>query len=172
MDTISTATSGPALEAADLIWLDGLKPGLVSRAVAFLERNSIHAPRGTGGGRQPVVTGSQIRNLLAAAQSGSPFAILVNFLRYQIGRGSRGWADAPSGEALAAILSPEPGPASAGRNDGDEAGRSLAALCAAQAGNRGKLMLYLLEAQVAAQFLGFLIREYTYRCKLAGTSAT
>jgi hypothetical protein len=171
MDTVSTATSGPVLESADLIWLDGLKPSLVSRAVAFLERNSIHSPKNPGG-RQPIVTGSQIRNLLAAAQSGSPFAILVNFLRYQIGRGTRGWADAPSGEALALILAPEKGSEPAAGKDGNEEGRSLAALCAVQAGNRGRLMLYLLEAQVAAQFLGFLIREYTYRCKLAGTSAT
>lgn len=149
------------LTAADLAWLDSIKPDLVGRAENFLESHNISRPSEKNR-KNPVVSGSQLRNLLAAAQSGSPFAVLVNFLRYQIGRGNRGWDDTSSGETLVLYLS-----AKEKSRDGRE---SLAMLCDEKARGYAPAHRYLLEAQVAAQFFGFLIREYTYRCKLEGTT--
>lgn len=151
-----TATT---LTASDLAWLERIKPELVSRAENFLETHRIFRKHEKNR-NNPVVSGSQLRNLLAAAQSGSPFAILVNFLRYQIGRGGRGWDDTSSGRALVEYLSPQV----------PEGNKSLAILCNEKTRGYEPAHRYLLEAQVAAHFFGFLIREYTYRCKLEGTT--
>lgn len=142
-----------------LAWIDRQKPALVGVAEGFLSQHHIFErpePKDNklrdnkAKDNKPRVSGSQLRLLLNAAQSGSPVAVLVNLLHYQVGRGSRGWGDQQSGEALAKTLR--------------ESVSDLAQTCGASGDD-----LFEVEARVAALLLGFLIREYTYGCKQAGT---
>jgi hypothetical protein len=142
-------------------WIERKKPTLVGWAEAYLDKNQIYKPkpsreRGNHGepAKQstPVVSGSQLRNLLSAAQAGSSLAVLVNFLRYQIGRKDKGWPDRGSGEALEKLL----------RED-------LKGLAAQAEKVRADDDHFEVEPHLAAQLLGFIIREYTYRCAVAGT---
>lgn len=156
-----------------LTWLEKQKPRLVARAERFVldtklfEANAKTADRPKGE-RDPHVKTSQIRNLLGAAQAGEPLAVLVNFLRYQLGR-RKGWPHEDSGQALEALFT------------GDlralvEEWRAADAAAAAEAQRESKADpeseaddRYEVESYLAAQLLGFIVREYTYRCALAGT---
>ncbi len=101
-----------------------------------------------------IINGSNNRgaSLLSAAQARNSLAVLVNFLRYQIGRGRQGWADKKSGLGLGELLEKEVGERVAGT---EASGKER----------------YRLEARVAALLFGYLIREYTFRCHQAGTSS-
>lgn len=143
-------------------WLEVQKNELVGVAEKLVCETRLEAPASEGdeqedpaarrGGPQdakpepPAVTPSQIRNLLAAAQNGSPLAILTNFLRYQHGRRKNGWNHKQSFEALQEVFT----------NDLPERCKKISiALSIEQRLDA--------EARIAAQFLGFLSREYTYR---------
>lgn len=148
-----TATTGdpttrePAARAPSTrAFVEQRQPRFVAQAEAFLDQHPIH----TGDGGRPRVSGTQLRNLLAAAQSGSPVAILRNFLHYQMGREkkSQAWNDSPSGHALIALLE-------------REVEKPVAELAL------GEALRFALEAELAAQLLGFLSREYTYRAAIA-----
>lgn len=128
-----------------MTWLEHQKPGLVKLAEDFVQETKLEVQS---------VSPSQLRNLLSAAQSGSSLALLVNFLRYQIGRGSRGWKHQPSGLKLEKLLGgkllklSEQGSKACGHTEKDVA-------------------TYELQALLAAQFFGFLIRDFTYRSAVA-----
>jgi len=134
-------------------WIEQQKPRLVRWAEDFVDTTKLYrATRKTAskdpGWRTPEVRANQLRNLLSAAQSGSPLAVLVNFLRYQIGRQNQGWAHRESGKELDALLT-------------EKLGKLIPERLAEHR--------YQLEAHLAAQLLGFIIRHYTYQCSLAGT---
>lgn len=116
-------------------------PHFVSEAEGFLERFPIYSP-----GHKPRVSTSQLKNLLAAAQGGSPVAILRNFLHYQMGRDKKSlaWNDHDSAHGLIALLEREV----------EKPVKDL---------GLGEDERYRLEAELAAQLIGFLSREYTYR---------
>lgn len=142
------------MQAETLVWLESQKPTLVKAAEKYLKLNPIFEAQ--EGKRKAKISNSQLRNLLAAAQNGSSIEVLINFLRYQIGRGGRGWPELRAGDNLISELE-----------------RLLADIHArwpAHAENRQDDLLTL-EAKYAAQYLGFLIRDFTYRCKVAGTEA-
>lgn len=143
----------------DLGWVDRQQPKLVGWAETYVADAKIHEPQDERRGNKPKVSGSQLRNLLNSATQGSSLAVLRNFLRYQIGRGGKGWGDEPSGEALLSILDEKIGPLCRGRHTDQEA----------ESGEAQGQHRIELEADVASKFFGFVIREYTYRCKLAGT---
>lgn len=137
-----------------LAWIERQKPALVGLAEGFLIQHRIYAPAPSEAHKQrpPArVSGSQLRTLLNAAQSGSPVAVLVNLLHYQVGRGARGWDDKASGDALAVLLRD-----------------SVSALVKASGANGDGV--FEVEARVSALLLGFVIREYTYCCKREGTN--
>lgn len=154
-----------------LAWIERQKPQLVGWAEKFVQDTKLYEekPRKNGHGpaaerdhdgdeeerkkKHPQVSRSQLRNLLSAAQSGSAIAVLVNFLRYQMGRESRPWKHRESGEGLERLLLDE-----------------LQGLVDKAIPSRQTEERYELEAHLAAQLLGFIIREYTYRCSLEGTT--
>lgn len=144
----------------NLSWVEARQPQLVRWAEDYVQTTKLyerHNPKK----RNPRVSGSQLRNLLNAATQGSSLAVLVNFLRYQIGRDKRGWPHEESGTALADLL-----------------GERLKSLCAERMGGSHATpagadpaeVQIEFEAQMAARLLGYVIREYTYRCKLANTN--
>jgi hypothetical protein len=138
-----------------LSWIDEQKPALVGAAERYIQDNPIYAPDpGRREARRPParVSGSQLRNLVNAAQTGSPLAVMVNLLRYQIGRGGRGWKDKDSGQALERVLVSEVKTRAESAPGSDEGVR------------------YAVESRLAALLLGYIVREFTYRCELAGTS--
>lgn len=139
-----------------LSWIEKQKPELVGWAEKYVQGTKLFEPKG-GRGKQPKVSGSQLRNLLNAAQGGSPLAVIINLLRYQIGRGGRGWPEKPSGQTLESLFTGKLRPLIKSGVESLETPDREAAL-------------YELESQVTAQLLGFIIREYTYRCALEGTS--
>lgn len=130
-------------------FIEKRSPHLVQVAEEFLQQHKIYLPAG-----KPVVSGTQLRNLLAAAQSGSPVAVLRNFLHYQMGRDqrSRAWADSASGHALIGLLEKE-----VAKPVADQVG-------AATTEDEAR---FRLEAELASQLLGFLHREYTYQAAVA-----
>lgn len=135
-----------------LSWIEQQKPDLVAAAEVYLEEHQIYKP----GKRKdkPRISGSQLRNLLNAAQAESSLAVLINFLRYQVGRGNKGWPDRRSGSALEALLKDKVGGLAGNGAKAHEADR------------------YGLEARLAALLLGYVIREYTFRCRQEGTSSS
>ena len=132
-----------------LTWIEKQKPTLVEWAEHYVKTSELHFPKNPGSSTARV-SGSQLRNLLAAAQSGSSLSILLNFLRYQMGR-RQGWGHTDSGQQLEELLEKQLGP-----------------LCKKVPAEQGA-DAYELQAHLAAQLLGFIIRDYTYRCKLKGT---
>jgi hypothetical protein len=133
-----------------LAWIEKQKPDLVRSAEDYVKQTKLFKRKGRGD--HPRVSGSQLRNLLSAAQSGSPLAVLINFLHYQIGRKNQGWADQRSGEELGKLLD-----------------KDIRRLSREGAKQKGAEDVYELESHLAAQLLGFVIREYTYRCSVEGT---
>jgi hypothetical protein len=135
-----------------LKWIEERKPDLVKAAESYLDSpdGRIYLPQEREP-KRPRVAGSQLRNLLSAAQSGSSLSVLINLLRYQIGRDSRGWGrgEQISGDALIQVLSRE------------VSGRS---------GEVDAAERHAVESRLAALLLGYLIREFTYRCKINGTT--
>lgn len=143
------------MNAETLTWIEDQKPDLVRSAEEYVKGFKLSEPRDVSRGRgfpKARVSGSQLRNLLSAAQSEGSLAVLINFLRYQIGRGRQGWEDQDSGRGLETLLEEQVGKRIA--DAGDKAGKKPR-----QA-----------EARLAALLLGYIIRDYTYRCQLAGTS--
>jgi hypothetical protein len=162
------------MKAETLSWIEEQEPELVRAAEKFVAEFDIHKPDpesresrhgraadGTrdGGTRaggdernKPRVSASQLRNLLKAAQGRSSLAVLVNFLRYQIGRKRNAWEDKRSGDALVDLLH-------------SEIGKRVESF-----GCHGRDR-YHLESRLAGLFLGFVLREYTYRCREARTSS-
>ena len=134
-----------------LAWIEQQKPNLVGWAEEYVNTTKLYEARDPNRGKQAWVSGSQLRNLLNTAQSGSSLAVLINFLRYQIGREKQGWTHRISGEELERLLREDLGKLATEGAEDDEAD------------------LHEVEAHLAAQLLGFVIREYTYRCALAGT---
>lgn len=139
-----------------LTWVEQQKPGLVARAEGYVKATKLHCatPKTQNkdkGKRTPEVKTNQLRNLLNAAQAGDPLALLINFLRYQVGRRSQGWKHETSAKALLKEFEDNLMPLCDGCLARDTEGR------------------FELEAHLAAQFLGFVIREYTYRCAEEGT---
>ena len=131
------------MNAETLQWIDEQKPALVLAARGYLQEHKIFEDREEKYDAR--VSSSQLRNLWNAAHSGSSLAVLTNFLRYQNGRGHRGWGDREAGEALETLLELEVGKRGGARLDA------------------GSPQRYALEAQLAALFFGFLIHEYTYQ---------
>ncbi|MFP3939775.1 MAG: hypothetical protein ACOC7L_00650 [Acidobacteriota bacterium] len=145
-------------------WIEAQKPSLVQAAEEYLNEAKIYLPKGGGGkggkgGRgggkrkDPRVSGSQLRNLLNVAQTERSVAVFRNFLRYQVGRGSRGWPDPASGEALESYVD-----------------RAIGKRSRSAAGQHG-VDARELEAELLPLLLGYVIREFTYRCAQNGTSA-
>ena len=155
-----------------MAWIEQQKPTLVVWAEDFVRSSKLYLnresdpepdssvlddPNRNKRHRQSaLVSSSQLRNLLNAAQQGTALRALVNFLRYQVGRGSSGWRHGSSAKKLEEMLLGK-----------------LKDLCAKGATDRATedAETYALEAQMSAQLLGFIIREYTYRCELAGTKS-
>ncbi len=135
-----------------LKWIEEQKPALVGAAEGYLDRDDsrIYAPQARDA-KKPRVAGSQLRNLLSAAQSGCPLSVLTNLLHYQIGRDGRGWGrdERKSGEALVQLLA-------------REISERVASVASAER--------HALESRLAALLLGYLVREFTYRCRIAGTT--
>lgn len=140
----------PELQA----WIEEQKPELVEAAERYVAESEIYLPtpqdqkKGGRRSKDPRVTGSQLRNLLNVALTERSLAVLKNFLRYQVGRQ---WKDGKAGDLLEQLLLRE------------IANRSQA---------RGKaegVSPREIEAALLPLLLGYIIREYTYRCKLAGT---
>lgn len=143
------------MNADTLAWIEDQKPDLVRSAESYVEEFKISDPReGSRGHGFPkaLISGSQLRNLLNASQSEGSLAVLVNFLRYQIGRGRQGWEDQRSGRGLETLLH-------------EQVGKRIA-----DAGDKAGNEPHQVESRLASLLLGFVIREYTYRCQLAGTS--
>ena len=148
-----------------LTWLEKQKPRLVRWAEGFVSDSKLYEanaktvnnPRGQ---REPHVKTNQIRNLLGAAQAGEPLAVLVNFLRYQRGR-RKGWPHEPSGQALEELFNKELSSLIDKRLGNLETSEAQAG---ASTDER-----YEVESYLAAQLLGFIVREYTYRCACVGT---
>jgi hypothetical protein len=140
------------MKAETLRWIEEQKPALVASAEQFLDRCPIHESKKPGG-KDPKIAGSQLRNLLNAAKSGESLVVIRNFLRYQIGRGSRGWGDTKSGEALVTLLDSDVGARVNGYAEIDASER------------------HAVEARLTALFFGYLIRHFTYKCRLVGTGA-
>lgn len=136
-------------------WIEEQEPELVRAAEKYVAEFDIHKadPQSRGPRNKARVSASQLRNLLNAAQGRSSLAVLVNFLRYQIGRGRQGWEDERSGNALVKLLE-------------DEVGRRVET--GSEVGGKDRCRL---ESRLAALLLGFVIREYTYRCREARTSS-
>ncbi len=127
-------------------WLEDRKPELVAAAEEYVDRSGIYLKRpGTAG--EPNVSSSQLRNLLNVAQSDRSLKVLVNFLRYQIGRRGRGWEHTASGKELESFLT----------------GR-IATLCSEEGAAHIGVSRRELEAALASLFLGYVIREYKYVC--------
>ena len=146
------------MNSRTLTWIEEQKPDLVEWAESYVDQSRLFAAtdrteRRPHGRKDPHVKTSQLRNLLNAAQAGSPLAVLLNFLRYQIGRGRQGWAHQPSGKQLETLLRDQLGPRCRDHADTLDA-----------PGDRHEL-----ESRMAAQLLGFIVREYTYRCAVEGT---
>lgn len=141
---------GPELQA----WIEEQKPELVAAAEAYVARSEIHLPmpqRDDHRGRPDKsarVSASQLRNLLNVALTEKSLPVLKNFLRYQVGRQ---WKDAKAGELLEEVLLREI----------VERGRKGAET------HRG--VPRQVEAALLPLLLGFVIREYTYQCKMKGT---
>lgn len=127
-------------------WIEEQKPALVAAAESYVDRSGIYVKR-EGRDGEPQVSGSQLRNLLGVVRSERSLKVLVNFLRYQIGRGRRGWEHRESGKRLETALT-----------DG------IASLCSDQEAARLATSRRELEAVLASLFLGYVIREYTYVC--------
>lgn len=152
------------------VWLERQKTELVKLAEEVVSQTRLHEPdserqrrnnverddeRTDGEPRlpAPAVSTNQIRNLLAAAQNGSPLAVLTNFLRYQRGRGRGAWEHQASFEALEKLF------------DQDLRSRceQLVKVLSAAEKTLSAEQRFDAEARLAAQLLGFLTREYTYR---------
>lgn len=153
-----------------IAWIERQKPALVGWAETYVRESKLYLAnendpepddavlddpgRRRRRRQRALVSASQLRNLLNAAQHGTSLKALVNFLRYQIGRGTGGWGHGRSARKLEKLILGE-----------------LRQLCDAGAEEhaKGDGEIYQLEANLAAQLLGFIVREYTYRCELAGT---
>ncbi len=129
-------------------WIEAQKPELVAAAERYVAESEIYLPMPQRRDRKARVTMSQLRNLLNVALSERSLPVLKNFLRYQIGRQ---WDDSRAGALLEEYLLREVGERS---RAGQEA--------------RGGEVREL-EAALLPLLLGFVIREYTYHCKLKGT---
>ncbi len=143
------------MNAETLTWIEDQKPNLVRSAESYIKEYKISEPREVSRGRgfpKARVSGSQLRNLLSASQSEGSLAVLVNFLRYQIGRGRQGWDDQDSGRGLESLLH-------------EQIGKRIT-----DAGDKAGSEPHQVESRLASLLLGYVIREYTYRCQLAGTS--
>lgn len=134
-----------------LKWIEERKPMLVGKAEEYVKQTQPH--KADSGGK--AVTSSQLRNLLAAAQAGQSVPLLVNLLRYQMGRRNNAWAHTRSGEALLALL-PE------------QASAPLAQRFPELTGTPAS---YAAQARVAALLLGYIVREFTYCAKLEHAAA-
>ncbi len=158
------------MKTETLTWIDQQKPDLVARAEKYLDEHKIYQPKYCDPewqkkkgappkkpsclqdlpeeAKKPIISNNQLRNLLNAAQAGNPISVQVNFLRFQIGRQKNAWPDANSGEALITLLENL-------RTSSKKAvlGSEVAPIS--------------LEAPLAANLLGFIIREHTYRTKVA-----
>lgn len=123
-------------------WVEAQKPELAVAAEGYVR--DYWEPSGSRGALQRVKP-SQLRNLLSAAQAERSLAVLLNFLRYQIGRGNRGWNDSKSGDGLADLL----------RRQVEERLEKGQAPAGADR--------YELEGDLSALLLGYVVREHTYR---------
>lgn len=135
-------------------WIDAQKPQLVEAAERYVERSEIFRPtprkrqKGGRGKKDPRVSSSQLRNLLNVALTERSLPVLKNFLRYQVGRQ---WEDPKAGELMEQLLLDEVAKRSRGAGEGHGVEPRE------------------LEAALLPLLLGYVIREYTYRCKLEGT---
>jgi hypothetical protein len=149
-------------------WIDEQKPELVKAAEEFVEESKIchpmppppshgkkgasSTPTGRPGKPKARVSSSQLRNLLSVAQSERSLAVFRNFLRYQVGRKSKAWQDSEAGDLLEQTVEREV--ASRGKPGEEKVGVPAQSLA-------GELLPLL---------IGYVIREYTYRCRQLGTS--
>ena len=127
-------------------WIEDRKPELVEAAEEYVARSGIYQGR-QGAEGEPQVSSSQLRNLLNVVQSERSLKVLVNFLRYQIGRGNKGWQHKASGNKLEEFLT----------------GR-VAVLCSEECAAELNSSRRELEATLASLFLGYVTREYKYVC--------
>ncbi len=157
-----------------LAWIETQKSALVVAAQAYVEKSESYQPSDQTSSKllerfanavarwmnmgedpqrrprfpDPRVTTSQLRSLLATTQN-EPLAVVESYLRYQIGRGSRGWGhDAGPGHELLGLLDKQVRQRLGGAptEDEDEAEDQEAA------GRR-----------LASLLIGFVIREQTYQ---------
>lgn len=161
------------MNSQTLNWIEHQKAELVEAAEGFVTAAGIADPRPETKDKKPApprpggkdnkpkakISGSQLRNLLSVAQSERSLAVLLNFLHYQMGR-AKGWPDLPSGEALYGLLR------EAVKKRIDEAVEEKAFGADFRRPDR-----FLLESRLSALLLGYIIREYTYQCKIAGTDS-
>ncbi|MEM9553819.1 MAG: hypothetical protein AAGC60_06150 [Acidobacteriota bacterium] len=162
------------MQPETLTWIEKQKPELVRMAEKYLEEAKIYEEdvskskkksearkdeaKTEDPSKDPWVKKSQLQNLLGAARAGEPVALLVNFVRYQHAR-LPGWRQNDAAKKLEDVL--------------HEQIRPLAGTCPAAAKQSTEAALehrYEVEAAVAAQLFGFILREYTYRCRLEGTT--
>lgn len=137
-----------------LVWIEEQKSDLVVEATKFVDQNKTFRPAPPRKNRKPKneprVSPSQLRNLLSTARD-EPFEVLCSYLRYQIGRGDRGWGDEASGTALLRLLET----AVRARIEGAE---SL--------GEPDALQSSAISRRLASLLIGFIIREHTYRAAI------
>ena len=132
------------MNTASLHWIERQKPALVVQAEKYLEEHKIFE-RVSNDQNEQIVSVSQLRNLLNAARTGEPLVVIQNYLRYQIGRGKKGWKNRPSGEALVGLLD-------------SEVGKRIESLSEIDPVER-----FEVESRLAALLLGYIIRQYTYK---------
>jgi hypothetical protein len=133
-------------------WIEAQKPELVAAAERYVESSQLSLQAPNRRDRRARVSMSQLRNLLNIAQTERSLAVFKNFLRYQVGRKSRGWEDQAAGELLEQLLLAEV----AARSQGG--------------GEAHGVEPRHLEAALLPLLIGYIIREYTYRCAQHGTS--
>jgi|GEM_PF-2793371 len=138
------------MNAKIINWIDKQKPKLVRAAEEYLSQNEIYRAIGS----KKAISISQLQNLLNAARSGSTLAELRNFLRYQMGRGTkgtRGWTEWDSGEALIRLLD-------------EQVGQRAEKAPPAKANQEGapKTVRYDVESKLAALLLGYIVRHFTF----------
>lgn len=163
-----------------LAWIEKQKPDLVEWAEDFLKETRIYeekadqgsdeddeaARSGDATSKSPWVRKSQLQNLLGAARTGEPVALLANFLRYQDAR-IKGWRQNEAATKLEKLLREKVQPRA---RRCPRLGTVGAEVDGGPTGEETIELRYEIEAALAAQLFGFIIREYTYRCRIAGTT--
>lgn len=137
-----------------MAWIEQQKPTLVVWAEEFVKDSKLYTRYKKSNRAQ--VSRNQLRNLLNAAMAGASIKELINFLHYQVGRKNEAWKHWDSADQLESLLLGQ-----------------LASLAEKSKPiiEKSQQSIYEMEASLAAQLMGFIIREYTYRCKLERTSS-